>query len=537
MRCVDCLIDDPDFLQDDGHCPVCGKPLGPRVAQEDPVPFTQQESGPEAVSACRLCGAPAGPDGGFCTACELMVLGELDVPAPVARADVEPRADAPPLELESWWVPTLPVAVAPPQEPPHEEPPHHEQEPRAEAAPQDTGSATVAVPLDEAAGPEPLLESWLVPPPTDPITPQPCDVREGDVSPAPWWAPTTAAADPPALPPQRPAASEQEEVGALTAPVEPARPAAPGGPTPGRVVRPSYSASTRPVVRGPAPRTPARRQLQTRRQIQTAAIRQPFLVAALLAITAGASYATREWMAGRMSAGDPSPIQATPVYASAMTASPFAAVMAPPPAAQPPRAEAPAATPAPAPPVLQAPTVSKVTATAKTTTTEKTARKTPPPSRTPAPVKNEVRTASIAPPVAAMTAPPAAKMATPPADAAPPREADPVPEPLPKSQTFEVSQVDIRPEVASRTEPSYPAGARERGLEDVVVVRVLVSPSGRAADTQILRRSKLDAAFDSAALSAVRQWTFTPARKRDRVVSCWMSVGIPFRMARAEGSQ
>jgi TonB family protein len=97
---------------------------------------------------------------------------------------------------------------------------------------------------------------------------------------------------------------------------------------------------------------------------------------------------------------------------------------------------------------------------------------------------------------------------------------------------FDTSEVDVRPEVTRRVEPSYPEVARERGLEDIVVVRVLVSSTGRPFDARMLRRSKVDPAFDQAAMAAVKQWTFSPARKRDRTVACWLNVGVPFRMPR-----
>jgi protein TonB len=97
------------------------------------------------------------------------------------------------------------------------------------------------------------------------------------------------------------------------------------------------------------------------------------------------------------------------------------------------------------------------------------------------------------------------------------------------SEVFELSEVDVRPVIRRRTEPRYPDGAQDPGLEDVVVLRVLVSSTGRPFDAQLLRRSKIDASFDQAAIAAVREWSFTPARKRDRPVASWVNVGVPFR--------
>jgi protein TonB len=111
---------------------------------------------------------------------------------------------------------------------------------------------------------------------------------------------------------------------------------------------------------------------------------------------------------------------------------------------------------------------------------------------------------------------------------------EPVPAPL---EAFELSDVDVRPEILRRVEAESPILADSREQADVVVVRVLVSPGGRAADARLLRRSKVDAAFDAAALAAVRQWTFSPARRRDRAVACWLNVGVPLRSQRGLGSR
>ena len=97
--------------------------------------------------------------------------------------------------------------------------------------------------------------------------------------------------------------------------------------------------------------------------------------------------------------------------------------------------------------------------------------------------------------------------------------------------TFEPNQVDVRPQVVHSVDPQYPEQLRERGSSDVVVVRVLVSPDGRPADARVLRPSRVDPAFDRAALAAVTEWRFSPARRRDRPVACWFNVGLAFRPA------
>jgi protein TonB len=93
-----------------------------------------------------------------------------------------------------------------------------------------------------------------------------------------------------------------------------------------------------------------------------------------------------------------------------------------------------------------------------------------------------------------------------------------------------MGQVDDKPRVASQVEPAVPEELRDRPLTDLVIVRVLVSQSGRPSDINLLRRSKSGVALDNAVVAAVRQWSFSPARKRGQAVNCWYNVGVPLRL-------
>lgn len=101
---------------------------------------------------------------------------------------------------------------------------------------------------------------------------------------------------------------------------------------------------------------------------------------------------------------------------------------------------------------------------------------------------------------------------------------------VPTGPVFEMGQVDDKPYVANQVDPSVPEEFRDRPLTDLVILRVLVSHAGRAADINILRKSKAGASLDNAVVSAVRRWSFSPARKRGQPVSCWYNVGVPLRL-------
>jgi TonB family protein len=100
------------------------------------------------------------------------------------------------------------------------------------------------------------------------------------------------------------------------------------------------------------------------------------------------------------------------------------------------------------------------------------------------------------------------------------------PEP-PLGPFFETTDVNESPRVATRVEPEVPDDLRARPINEIVIVRLLVSQSGHPSRVSLLRRSKAGTRLDNAVLAAVNRWTFTPARKRGEAVSCWFNVGVP----------
>jgi protein TonB len=95
-----------------------------------------------------------------------------------------------------------------------------------------------------------------------------------------------------------------------------------------------------------------------------------------------------------------------------------------------------------------------------------------------------------------------------------------------KGRLFDITQVDDRPTVLSRVDPTLPGGAGGP-LSDVVIVRILVTQAGRAASVGVARASRSGLGVDAAVLAAVRQWRFSPARRKGQAVSCWFHVGVP----------
>jgi TonB family protein len=118
--------------------------------------------------------------------------------------------------------------------------------------------------------------------------------------------------------------------------------------------------------------------------------------------------------------------------------------------------------------------------------------------------------------------------------AAPPRAAAPaLAPPTARAKTasvgpfFQPSEVNEAPRIVRRIEPRVPAALRGRKLDEIVVVRALVSNEGQPSRVTLLRRSRVGASLDEAILAAVNQWTFTPALKEGEPVSSWFNFAVP----------
>lgn len=81
----------------------------------------------------------------------------------------------------------------------------------------------------------------------------------------------------------------------------------------------------------------------------------------------------------------------------------------------------------------------------------------------------------------------------------------------------------------SNPPPDYPAVARRRGLEGVVLLSVLVSEAGLPKEIRLAKTSGA-AVLDEAALEAVKGWKFVPARQGEQAVAAWVEVPIRFRL-------
>lgn len=103
--------------------------------------------------------------------------------------------------------------------------------------------------------------------------------------------------------------------------------------------------------------------------------------------------------------------------------------------------------------------------------------------------------------------------------AAPPAPTPPGPQRLHEGIQAPRKTVDVA--------PRYPTFARDIRIEGTVILDVIIDEHGVVTSTRVL---KSVAFLDQAAVDAVRQWRFTPARLNGEAIPIVMTVTVTFRL-------
>lgn len=94
---------------------------------------------------------------------------------------------------------------------------------------------------------------------------------------------------------------------------------------------------------------------------------------------------------------------------------------------------------------------------------------------------------------------------------------------------FEAYELDQAPQPIVRVPPQYPYGARERGIEGAVQVRVLVTTDGSVGQIQILD-SRPNGVFEETVRRTLPQWKFAPGKIEGKPVTAWVVTTIHFTL-------
>ncbi|HTT55664.1 MAG TPA: TonB family protein [Opitutaceae bacterium] len=94
------------------------------------------------------------------------------------------------------------------------------------------------------------------------------------------------------------------------------------------------------------------------------------------------------------------------------------------------------------------------------------------------------------------------------------------------ASVYNLNQLDVIPQVQHQVPPKYPLAMRFDGVPGEVNVGFIVGSDGQVVDATVIGTT--DPAFSDVAVTAVRQWQFTPGRKAGQPVNTRLSVPVVF---------
>lgn len=99
----------------------------------------------------------------------------------------------------------------------------------------------------------------------------------------------------------------------------------------------------------------------------------------------------------------------------------------------------------------------------------------------------------------------------------------------PPAEAEHFVKANSRPFEHQNPKPFYPAVARQRGMQGLVLLRVDVNIRGKVSSIE-LKKSSGYRLLDHAALASVKQWQFIPAKKDNQVIASIVEVPIRFEL-------
>lgn len=85
---------------------------------------------------------------------------------------------------------------------------------------------------------------------------------------------------------------------------------------------------------------------------------------------------------------------------------------------------------------------------------------------------------------------------------------------------------DEMPVPVKAVAPTYPAEMKREGASGIVTVAIVIDESGNVVESAVAKSTRTE--FESAALKAVEQWKFKPAKKGGMAVRAKIAVPVKF---------
>jgi len=91
-----------------------------------------------------------------------------------------------------------------------------------------------------------------------------------------------------------------------------------------------------------------------------------------------------------------------------------------------------------------------------------------------------------------------------------------------------------KPSILKATKPEYPSASTRLGEEGTTTLSLLITENGRVADARIAKSSGYERLDQAAVKHAMRNWVFTPCTQDNKVVSCWHSTNLVWKIENAQ---
>jgi protein TonB len=97
-----------------------------------------------------------------------------------------------------------------------------------------------------------------------------------------------------------------------------------------------------------------------------------------------------------------------------------------------------------------------------------------------------------------------------------------------RDETFDVSELEKKPEPVSQVAPVYPPELRKAKIGGVVNVLFVIDDNGRVEEVRVENSSRPE--FEKPTLDAVRKWRFRPGEKEGKAVRIFVRRPVTFRV-------
>jgi protein TonB len=98
-----------------------------------------------------------------------------------------------------------------------------------------------------------------------------------------------------------------------------------------------------------------------------------------------------------------------------------------------------------------------------------------------------------------------------------------------QDETFDVSELEKKPEPVSQVPPIYPAELRKAKLEGLATLVFILNEEGRVEQARVESSSRPE--FDKPALDAIRKWRFRPGLRNGQAVRTFIRQPMRFRVS------